>query len=68
MRATVRKTKAMQLLDGKRRVTAKIDPCNVSEERVGCNSITADQMFHMALLPCVMSFFVDLVWDFLLQK
>ena len=51
----------MQLLDGKRRVTAKIDPCNVSEERVGCNSITADQMFHMALLPCVMSFFVDLV-------
>ena len=30
-------TKGMQLLDGKRRVTAKIDPCGVCGERTGCN-------------------------------
>ena len=35
----VGKTKAMQLLNGKRRVTAKIDPNGVCEERVGCKSV-----------------------------
>ena len=35
----VGKNKGMQLLDGKMRLAAKIDPCGVCGERAGCNSI-----------------------------
>ena len=35
----VGKTKRLQILDNKRRVTAKIDPCGVCRERVYFNSI-----------------------------
>ena len=38
MDVNVRKTKGVQLLDGKRKVTARIDPSGVSRERVGFNS------------------------------
>ena len=38
VRITVEETKDMQLLHGKRRVTANIDPCGICEERIGCNS------------------------------
>lgn len=39
----VRKTKSMQLLDCKRRVTVKIDPCGVCGKRVYFNSIKCFQ-------------------------
>ena len=39
----VKKTKGVQFLDGKRKVTARIDPSGVAGERVGFNSV---KCFH----------------------
>ena len=49
---TVRKTKGMELLDGKRRVTAKINPCEVCGERVDCNSIKCTKCKKWAPRRC----------------
>lgn len=43
--ANVGKTKGMQFLNGKRRVTAVIDSCGVCGEIVGCKSIKCLQFF-----------------------
>ena len=74
LHVNVGKTKGVQLLDGKRRVTAKNDLSAICGEKIGCNSsivcsvksgfIVVAQMFHTesVLLQRLMSLFVELAW------
>ena len=39
LRVNVNKTKGMQLLFGKKSSVLKVDPCGISGEWLGCNSI-----------------------------
>ena len=48
----VRKTKGVQFLDGKRKVTARIDPSGVSGERVGFNSVKCFQCKKRVFCHC----------------
>ena len=39
LRVKIDKTKGMQLLFGKKSGVSKVDPCGISGEQAGCNSI-----------------------------
>ena len=48
----VKKTKGVQFLDGKRKVTARIDPSGVAGERVGFNSVKGFQCKKRVFCHC----------------
>ena len=52
LRVNVDKTKAMQLLFGKKSRVSKVDPCGVCGEWIGCNSIQCTKCQRWVHRPC----------------